>query len=314
MKIINQFRKLQKGSKITLRYRKYQTELFLGNEKFEFGVCIKVSNGKVLIKEYDKFTISCEQNQKETTFYIKANLDNDDDLVVFSYLIEYILFELSKKNQAKPKDIKKHIDDWLNFSKSILTEISIEKQIGLIGELVILDSLTKEMNQTNQLNNWHGPEGAKIDFIFSEKFGLEVKSRIQPFKDWIMISSAEQLDNDMESQHLVVCDFLPSDTGKTLKQYVDEIMIKLDDRDLANDLIDKLRKAKFDYFTDYSNLIKVNLFRKSIYDVKDGNFPILKKNIDVRIGKIKYEINVSGLNTIEFTQTLTKVHSQLELN
>lgn len=314
MKIINQFRKLQKGSKITLRYRKYQTELFLGNEKYEFGVCIKVSNGKVLIKEYDKFTISCEQNQKETTFYIKANIDNDDDLVVFSYLIEYILFELSKKNQAKPKDIKKHIDDWLNFSKSILTEISIEKQIGLIGELVILDSLTKEMNQTNQLNNWHGPEGAKIDFIFSEKFGLEVKSRIQPFKDWIMISSAEQLDNDMESQHLVVCDFLPSDTGKTLKQYVDEIMIKLDDRDLANDLIDKLRKAKFDYFTDYSNLIKVNLFRKSIYDVKDGNFPILKKDIDVRIGKIKYEINISGLNTIEFTQTLTKVRSQLELN
>jgi hypothetical protein len=314
MKIISQFRKLQKGSKITLRYRKYQTVLFLGNEKFEFGVCIKVSNGKVLIKEYDKFTISCEQNPKETAFFINANIDNDDDLVVFSYLIEYILFELSKKIQAKPKDIKKHIDDWLNFSKSALIEISIEKQIGLIGELVILDSLIKEIKQTNQLNNWHGPEGAKIDFIFSDKFGLEVKSRIQPFKDWIMISSVEQLDNEMESQHLAVCDFLPSDTGKTLKQYVDEIMIILDDRDLANDLIDKLRKAKFDYFTDYSNLIKVNLFRKAIYDVKDGYFPILKNNIDVRIGKIKYEINVSGLNTIEFTQTLTKVRSQLELN
>jgi hypothetical protein len=314
MKIINQFKKLKKGSKITLRYRKYQTELFLGNDTFEFGVCIKVSNGKVLLKEYDKFTISCEQNPKETAFFIKANIDNDDELVVFSYLIEYILFELSTKIQAKPKDIKKHIDDWLNFSKSILTEISIEKQIGLIGELVILNSLTKEIERTNQLNNWHGPEGAKIDFIFSEKFGLEVKSRIQPFKDWIMISSAEQLDNEMESQHLVVCDFLPSDTGKTLKQYADEVMISLDDRDLANDLIDKLRKAKFDYFTDYSNLIKVNLFRKSIYDVKDINFPILKSGVDVRIDKIKYEINISGINTIEFTQTLTKVRSQQELN
>ena len=314
MKIINQFRRLQKGSKITLRYRKYQTELFLGNEKFEYGVCIKVSNGKVLIKEYDKFTISCEQHPKETDFLIKANIDNDDDLVVFSYLIEYILFELSKKIQAKPKDIKKHIDDWLNFSKSILTEISIEKQIGLIGELVILYSLIKEIKQTNQLNNWHGPEGAKIDFIFSEKFGLEVKSRIQPFKDWIMISSAEQLDNLMESQHLAVCDFLPSDTGKTLKQYTDEVMLILDDRDLANDLIDKLRKAKFDYFSDYSNLIKVNLFRQSIYDVKDGNFPILKNSIDVRIDKIKYEINISGIHTIDFNQTLTKVRSQQELN
>jgi hypothetical protein len=314
MKIINQFKKLQKGSKITLRYRKYQTELFLGNDTFEFGVCIKVSNGKVLLKEYDKFTISCEQNPIETAFFIKANIDNDDELVVFSYLIEYILFELSTKIQAKPKDIKKHIDDWLNFSKSILTEISIEKQIGLIGELVILNSLTKEIERTNQLNNWHGPEGAKIDFIFSEKFGLEVKSRIQPFKDWIMISSAEQLDNEMESQHLVVCDFLPSDTGKTLKQYADEVMLSLDDRDLANDLIDKLRKAKFDYFTDYSNLIKVNLFRKSIYDVKDDNFPILKNGVDVRIDKIKYEINISGINTIEFTQTLTKVRSQQELS
>ena len=78
-----------------------------------------------------------------------------------------------------------------------------------------------------------------------------------------MISSAEQLDNDLESQHLAVCDFLPSDTGKTVKQYADEVMLILDDRDLANDLIDKLRKAKFDYFTDYSNLIKVNLLQFS---------------------------------------------------
>jgi hypothetical protein len=314
MKIISQFRKLQEGSKIALRYRKYITEVFHGNRMYDFGVKITIASGRPVSKEYEKFSLFTEKQESDLAVIINSKVESEDELEVFAYLIEYVLFELSKKNAATPVDIKKYIDDWIHFSNGKAPEISIEKQVGLIGELLVFADLTKAFPASNQLNNWHGPEGAKIDFVFSDMFGLEVKSRIQPFNDWISISSAEQLDNNLDSQHMAVCDFLPSDSGKTLKEYSDDVISLLDDRDRANDLIEKMRKAKFDYFTDYSNLIKVTLFSQAYYDTKDGGFPILRKGHDLRIDKIKYNINISGLVTIEFRDTLSKVRSQQELS
>ncbi len=310
MRIISQFKKLKYGSKLTLRYRKYPIDLFLDNNKFEFGILIRLPLGKLVYKDYDKFTLSTEQSTKSIILIFKAKVETEEELELFANLIEYILFELSKKDNASPSHVKKYIDDWLKFSSNKSNELSIEKQIGLIGELVILNNLLNLLPNTNQLNNWHGPDGAKIDFIFSNKFGLEVKSRIQPFKDWITISSVEQLDNNLDSQHLVVCDFLPSDNGKTIKEFTDELIMLMDDRDKANDLIKKLSNANYNYFSNYTNLIKVTLYRETVYDTKDGFFPILNKSLDLRIDKIKYDINLNGLNFISFTESISKVSSQ----
>jgi len=312
MKIINQFKRLQSESKIALRFRKYPTEVFCGTGVLDYGIKIILTNGKPLNKEYEKFTLNVEQNNNDKVVIIKSIVENVEELEVFAYLIEYVLFELGKKHNATTVDIKNYIDDWLNFSSGKASEISIEKQIGLIGELVIFKELVKEFPDSNQLNNWQGPENAKIDFIFSDKFGLEVKSRIQPFKDWISISSVEQLDNDFDGQHLAVCDFLPNDTGKTLKEIADEVIVLLDDRDKANQLVEKMQKVNFNYFFVYSNLIKVSLFKLSCFNTKNVDFPILRKALDLRIDKIKYDINISGLHSIEFKETISKIRSQLE--
>jgi hypothetical protein len=111
---------------------------------------------------------------------------------------------------------------------------------------------------------------------------------------------------------LAVCDFLPSDTGRTLKDIIDEIIIKLDDHDKVNEFIEKMRKGKFDYFTNYSNLIKVTLFKQSYFNTKIDSFPILKREQNLRIDKIKYDINVKGLETIDFSDSLSIIRSQLE--
>lgn len=314
MKIINQFKKLHQGSKIALRFRKYPTEVFCGSDVMEYGIKIILGNGHPINKEYEKFSLYTDISNNDRAIIIKANLDNINELEVFAYLIEYVLFELGNKSKATPADIKKFIDDWLKFSTGKKLEITIEKQIGLIGELLIFQELSKEFLEKNQLNNWHGPEGSKIDFIFNDKFGLEVKSRIQPFKDWISISSVEQLDNELEGQHIVVCDFLPNDMGKTLKEFTDDVINKLNDNDKANELINKMRKANYDYFTNYSNLIKVSLFKQTVFDTKSSEFPVLKKVLNLRIAKIKYDININGLKNLDFTFSIAKIRSQLESN
>jgi hypothetical protein len=312
MKIISQFRKLQEGSKIRLRFRKHTVDVFNGYSRYDYGIEIILSNGRSISKEYEKFTLMTQQREDEKVVIIRSLVENDGDLEVFAYLIEYVLFELGKKQNAAPSDIKKFVDDWLNFSLRKPIAIPIEKQIGLIGELQVLHDLVKEFPDTNQINNWQGPVGSKIDFIFSDKFGLEVKSRIQPFNNWITISSVEQLDNDLFAQHIAVCDFLQSDSGKTLRDYVDNIITQLDDRDKANELIEKMQKINYDYFNDYSNLIKVNLFQRTIYNTKVAEFPCLSKPVDLRIDKIKYDININGLKSIDFEETISIVRSQQE--
>jgi hypothetical protein len=314
MKIINQFRRLQEGSKVALRYKKYPTEVFRTNGTLDYGIEILLSSKKSVNKKYEKFIISTEKRGSKTAVIIQSLVQKEAELELFANLIEYVLFELGKKKGAIVSDIKKFIDDWLHFSRGKAPEISIAKQVGLLGELIIFSELIKEFPESNQFNNWHGPEGGKIDFIFSDKFGLEVKSRIQPFKDWVSISSAEQLDNDLDSQHIAVCDFVSSDSGQTIKEFINHLMIILNDHDKANEMIQKLSKVGYDYFKHYSNLIKVSLFRQTCYDTKDGTFPILVKGADLRIDKIKYDINIRGLAAVEFTETLAKVRSQLEQN
>ncbi len=312
MKIIEEFKKLQLASKIKLKYKKYLIDLFCGSTSLDFGIEISFLEGKEINKQYEKFSLLTVKRKAELFVVIHSKVNNYAELEVFASLIEYVLFELSKKEIASPLDIKKYIDDWLYFSNGKSLELSMEKQIGLIGELYILKKLIKEFPKSNQLNNWQGPEGSKIDFIFSDKFGVEVKSRMQPFKDWISISSVEQLDNSLKNQHMVVCDFLPSDTGLTIRKIMDEIIIMLNDRDLANILIEKTNKVKYDYFKNYSNLIKVNLLGINVFDTKSNNFPYLKKGEDLRVDKIKYDINIRNEQKIEFTDTTSNVRRQLE--
>jgi hypothetical protein len=314
MKIINQFSKLKVSSKIRLKFRKHIIDVFKGVGTFDYGIEIEVSTGKPINKEYDKFNLTTLIQKETKVVVIHSSVNSEDELNVFAYLIEYVIFEIGKIDNLIPSDIKRIVDDWLEFSQGKQKIISIEKQVGLIGELLILEDLTREFPNTNQLNNWQGPEGFKIDFVFNNKFGAEVKSRIEPFKDWVSISSIEQLDNELELQLLILCDFIKSDSGITLKQFADNIISMLNDRDKVNELIDKLQKVGYDYFSNYSNLIKVNLFRKIVFDTKSNDFPVLRKGTNLRIGRISYEINIEGLNSIDFKQSLGIFRSQLESN
>jgi hypothetical protein len=315
MKIIDQFRKLKNGSKMLLKFSSHPIEIYCGVGSLDYGIIIPISLSSPVNKRYEKFNITTIKGKNDGhVILIQALLENLDELELFSSLSEYVLFEIDQRKKLTAQNIKTYVDTWLNFSRGKKCEISISKQIGLIGEIMILEELIKEFPLSNQLNNWQGPEGSKIDFIFSNTFGLEVKSRIQPFKDWIRITSAEQLDNDMNGQHMVICDFLPNDKGLTLKDVASNVIAVLNDQDEVNRFIRKLLNAKYDYFEAYTDLVKVSAFRRHAYDTKSYGFPYLPKPDDIRVDKIYYEINISGLDSFDFTESLATIRNQQELN
>ena len=83
---------------------------------------------------------------------------------------------------------------WLRFLRAGRKGLSIERQIGLWGELHILRRIAVERSWPTALSWWTGPSHASHDFSI-DSLAIEVKSTLSEQKS-VRISSLEQLDND----------------------------------------------------------------------------------------------------------------------
>lgn len=311
--MIEEFAKLVPGAKKLLPLRKFEVYVFK-EEALKCGVNIRGVQGQIKAKSYDHFDIGTASDGDIRVFKIQSNVETDEELKVFSYLIEFVLSELSKSSVPKTKEILASIQTWLEFSKSKKRTLSKSKQIGLLGELIFLETLMERFPEVNHLEGWAGPDGSPIDFLFGEKMGVEVKSRIQPFKDWVSISSTSQLDNSLPELHLAVFDFVPTDSGFNLKDKIEVVKAKFNSMDEQHLFLAALEKAGYNQFPGYSNLLKVRLFRSFSLDSRVEGFPILTKPSDLRIDKVKYDIHIGDQEQLDLELTYSKIRNQWESN
>ena len=311
--MIERFKELVPGSRKRLPFNKFDVDVFL-DEECNCGVIMKGVQGLVRYKAYERFNVATFDEVDGRVLRIRSNVDSDDELRIFGYLIEFVLAELAKSPRPKSEDVLSSIQKWLTFSTSTKKTISKSKQIGLIGELWFLESLIDQMPMVNHLDGWTGPEGFPIDFSFGESFGVEVKSRLQPFKDWITISSASQLDNSLPNLHLVVYDFVPTDGGVDLHEKVNAVKGKFRTMDEEFSFLDSLAKAGYEHHVLYSNLVKVKYYGVFSLDARESGFPLLKKPMDVRIDKVKYEINILNLEKLDAEVTHSMIRNRLVLD
>jgi hypothetical protein len=311
--MIDRFKQLVPGSRRRLPFKKFDVDVFQ-DEELRCGVIIKGVQGQLKHKAYERFDVGTYDEVSGRALKIRSNVDSDDELRIFGYLIEFVLAELAKTPRPKSVDIRSNIQKWLTFSKSTKKSLSRSKQIGLMGELWFLEALMEEMPNVNHLDGWTGPEGFPVDFSFGESFGVEVKSRLQPFKDWLSISSTSQLDNSLPDLHLVVYDFVPTDGGINLKEKVDEVKGKFSTLDEEFAFLDSLSKVGYEHHEQYSNLVKVKYFGVFSLDVRVEDFPLLKKPMDIRIDKVKYDINILNLERLDTEVTHSIIRNRLELD
>jgi len=69
------------------------------------------------------------------------------------------------------------------------------EQKGLIGELIFLELLMKEIGIKNSLESWKGQDKLSKDFLLSS-VGIEVKAKQGGLKGEVQISSEDQLSMD----------------------------------------------------------------------------------------------------------------------
>ena len=124
------------------------------------------------------------------------------------------------------------MQDWQSFLAR-RRKLSAEAQIGLMGELVTLETiLDRDMAPAAALRSWSGPMRAAQDFHLGSG-AIEVKSTAAKTGFIAKINSVEQLDGERQPQFLRALRFEPVDGGDTLVAAIGRLRVRFEEAGLA---------------------------------------------------------------------------------
>ena len=249
------------------------------------------------------------EDAKELHIYLLDNQLKD----IFSLFIENIVEEISKsvtENEALVETSNVVLKWKKLFDKINFQGLTIERQKGLIGELLLFNSLLDEEYSIDALlESWTGPDFNDKDFRFGS-FGIEVKltsSKVPKVK----ISSERQLDNENLTKLYLVLYVVEEvkDKGFLLNSIVEQIRTKINNNQNALKFFNE-RLLLVGYFDeDFENYKRQYAFRKRNFYEVSNDFPrLVASDLPIGLFDTKYNIELSAIE-----QFLVSNESILEL-
>lgn len=232
---------------------------------------------------------------------------------IFSLFIENILEEISKsvtENEALIETSNVVLKWKKLFDKINFQGLSIERQKGLIGELLLFNSIQDEGYSIDALlESWTGPDFNDKDFRFGS-FGIEVKltsSKVPKVK----ISSERQLDSENLTKLYLLIYIVEEvkDKGLSLNSIIEQIRNKINNNQNALKKFNE-RLLLVGYFDeDFDNYSNQYAFRKRNFYEVNNNFPrLVASDLPTGLFDTKYNIELSAIE-----QFLVNNESILEL-
>ena len=203
------------------------------------------------------------------------------------------------------------VTGWQEFMRKGTQTLSLEAEIGLIGELLVLKEVVKAgVAAISAIESWKGPLDGVQDFEIGTG-AFEVKSTISSSGFLAKIGSLDQLDDSTRQPlFLVGIKLKQTENGKNLPEIIESIRNEFQNNYEANGLLtDRLLAAGFfdSHAEQYSR--RFELVEKRTLEVTD-TFPRLTSgNVHVGILKTIYEIDiekVQGVN-LDFSDVLRKL-------
>jgi hypothetical protein len=233
----------------------------------------------------------------------------DQDLNVFNTICSDLL-TFARKNHKLAGEIyfnaiKNRLNVWIEFLKNGDGKyLSLRKQIGVIGELVLLDKLKKySPSEIAWMNSWKGPEKHSKDFV-TQNIAFEVKSILND-EIAVQISNIDQLDTtNIDKLILAVFQFTEdSENGKTINHFVDSIISNIScDKTLCL-FLTKLELSGYYLHHQKHYGLKFSLINEHSFSV-DTDFPrLIKNNVAAEIGNVKYKLDLSRLSNFKVELT-----------
>jgi len=246
---------------------------------------------------------------KEFNVYLLDNQLKD----IFSLFIEDIIENILKcvtENEALIQSSNVILKWKKLFDKINFQGLTVEKQKGLIGELLLFNSLLDENYSIDKLlESWTGPDYEDKDFLFGS-VGFEVKltsSKVATVK----ISNERQLDNQNLTKLYLILYVVEQvkDKGFSLNSIIEQIRTKIEHNQNALKFFNE-RLLLVGYFDeDFENYTKQYAFRKrNFYKVTDDFPKLIASDLPLGLFDAKYNIELSAIE-----QFLVNNESILEL-
>lgn len=192
--------------------------------------------------------------------------------------------------------VMERLEAWRQFLRSVSGGMKREDAVGLIGELIILETLLSRDPQL--LRTWRAPENGLHDFENSGH-AIEVKTTLGP--GWrVTVSTLDQLDiAGLEQLDLIQVRLFETAAGETLGQLIERITSLLADeterRALSNALLQR-GLAPDDYHARRS--LRVAVQQVTTYPVV-ADFPQLRRHdLPKAIIDARYVLDLAQLQEI----------------
>jgi hypothetical protein len=199
------------------------------------------------------------------------------------------------------------VRNWQSAWKPVRQEMSVAVQMGLFGELVVLNSLMLPCLGPAAIDQWTGPDAERHDFV-SERLHLEVKTtrRSRPEHE---ISRLDQLRVCSGCRLLCVSIQVEQSAGgnQTLAKQIDAAVDSLRAHPAALDaFMAKLANIGWSEEVRHSGeLIRFNVDDVQVYEV-DADFPRLPDDFSPPSGvvAVKYTVDLANVPALAFDEAV----------
>lgn len=250
------------------------------------------------LPESQGFAVTRLEATTEAAQWLALTRKSTGSFELFTAMVSDVVESLSV---AEPNDEKNllriflgRIRAWQEFMRKGAMALSPEAELGLVGELAVLDAIIKEgVAASTAIEGWLGPLDGIQDFHLGLG-ALEVKASISPAGFPAKIGSLEQLD-DRARQPLFVAGakFRQIDSGRNLPTMIAELLASLrEDHECQRLLGERLLSAG--YFTQHAD----RYFRKFVLNeirvlqVLDGFPRLIQGSIPPGILGVRYDIDL----------------------
>lgn len=206
-------------------------------------------------------------------------------------------------------ELMNQLFQWQRFLDSEATGLSDEAQRGLFGELFVLRSLLREINEARIVRAWAGPERSMQDFRFDGGIAVEVKTSISSEPQAVRINGERQLDSsNLAALYLVSIsvDRLP-ESGERLPEIVRSIRDMLRPTPSSLDLFDS-RLVLAGYFDAHGPRYLLDGFavrNERAFRVTDGFPRIVESDLPSGVGRLSYSVSLAACSP--FSVSLSEI-------
>jgi hypothetical protein len=196
--------------------------------------------------------------------------------------------------------IKRIVDEHRALWAPPREPIGVPAQRGLIGEMEVVKKLGDAHSPNHIVSCWRGPDGGIHD-LASEKWAVEVKSYSEE-PPRVKINHIAQLDHNIDKRLTLVALHLISDgDGKTLPEYIDEMIEWAEHHGCRSRIEEILVSMKYDdeRRNEYYSTFTVGRF--VVCPIKEDSpvFPAeLGKFIPASVSEISYLLALNDLDQL----------------